>query len=100
MALYPPCPVGLAELILANCANGRLDHLSLSRCSSGQWNGMWQASFKRPGTSAYKVHIADTAEEVLVRVLGPDVGHAWSEILGPEYAVEDDDDDDNLEDLI
>ncbi len=99
MSLFPPCPVNLGELILANCENGRLDHLTLFRLT-GTRVGKWQASFRRPNTNGYIVHIADTAEEALTRVLGPDYGHDWAEILGPEHSLDDDDDDEDLGDLV
>ncbi len=99
MSLFPPCPVNLGELILANCENGRLEHLSFSRLPGGRF----QASFRRPDTNGYKVHIADTPTEALERVLGPDYGHDWSEILGPAFVkpmYSLDDEDEDLGDLV
>lgn len=105
MSLFPECPVSLGDLILANCESGRLDHLSLTPCS-GDREGKWQASFRKRGTNGYKVYIAPTAEEALLRVLGPDYGHDWAEILGfknePGAALQrlvDDANDDDEEDL-
>jgi hypothetical protein len=85
-AFPPPCPVSLSELILANCESGRLDHLSLIRME-GKRAGMYQASFRKSGMVGYKIFIADTPEKALTFVLGPDFGHTWDEILGPEYAT-------------
>ena len=102
MALIPPCPVDMEHLIAAVCASGRLHHLSLSRTS----DGTYQASFKRPDTNGYKVHIAKDPLEALERVLGPDYGHGWAEVLGKQYADHDaayavaEDDDPDLESMI
>lgn len=75
-----PCPVTLDELIRAVARQGRLHHLSLVKCRERV--GCYQASYKRPDTNGYAVHISDDPVEAVQTVLGPLYGHPWSEVLG------------------
>lgn len=99
-----PCPVFLETLLEAHSDAGRLHHLSVCETTGGRF----QASFKRHDTHGYKVHVAETAIEAIMFVLGPDFGHPWSEILGEAYIGiekpsgrdDDDDDDDGFGDIL
>jgi hypothetical protein len=105
-------PLTLDDLLTVLAARGLLQHLSIGATTDGKF----QASYKRPGTSAYTVSIKDDVVEAVRGALHPGWGLPWSGILGPQFAEvfgelddEDDimgpakvpaDDDDEVEDIL
>lgn len=77
----PPFPLTLDELFSTFAEKGILQHLSISKTGESGW----QASYKRPGTNAYAVHIHDDLSEAVRGALHPGWGKSWSEVLGPDY---------------
>lgn len=91
-------PLTLDDLLTVLAAKGILDHLSVKRTTEG----LFQASYKKPGTSAYAVSIN---ADILVAIRGalhPGWGLSWVSVLGPEFAglFADYESDDEEEDIM
>lgn len=92
-------PVPLDETLRVLGDRGHVDHLSLSRTGSGEW----QASCRPKGETGYRVSIGPCMITAILKAVAPSYDREWYQLLGDEYRdVFEDvrDDDDELEDVL
>jgi hypothetical protein len=70
------CMPSLEEVLCALAENGRVMHIQIAPS-----RGEWQASFREPGGSGYRIVIKKNIVEALLAAIGPKVGQSWEEHL-------------------